>query len=116
MTHAIKVLAAALKDFPESICNSQLAVIDAVREIFTNGRIKPIQNKTTRAPLIQRQAAPERYQVSTFKGYQENQPATTSKGALKQAVHTFPKNKHITINSVDDQEPIARRSISRKST
>ena len=60
MTHAIQFLTAALKDVPVSICNSQLATIDAVRSIFTNRKtIKPIQNKTTRAPFIPRQTAPE---------------------------------------------------------
>ena len=103
MTHAMQFLIASLKDVPASICNSQLAAIDAVKAIFTNGTIKPIQNKTTRAPLIKRQADPERYRVPTSKGDQENQPATTSKGALKQTVHIFPKNKNITINIVDDQ-------------
>ena len=37
MTHAIQFLTAALKDVPASICKSQLAAIDAVRAIFTNG-------------------------------------------------------------------------------
>ena len=58
MTHAIQFLTAALKDVPASICNSQLAAIDAVREIFSNGKIKPIHNKKTRAPLIKRQPLP----------------------------------------------------------
>ena len=53
MTHAIQFLTAALKDVPESICNSQLAAIDAVREIFSNGTIKPIHNETARAPLME---------------------------------------------------------------
>ena len=61
MTHAIHFFTASLKDVPASICNSQLAAIDAVRAIFTNGTIKPIHNKTTIAPLIKRQEAPERY-------------------------------------------------------
>ena len=38
MTHAIQLLTAALKDVPASICNSQLAAIDAVRAIFINGK------------------------------------------------------------------------------
>ena len=84
--------------------------------LFTNGKIKPIQNKTKRAPLIKRKAASERYRIPTSKGDKGNQPATTSKGALEQTVHTFLKNKNITINSVDDQEPIARRTRSSKST
>ena len=37
MTHAIHFLTAALKDVPTSICDSQLASIEAVIEIFTNG-------------------------------------------------------------------------------
>ena len=116
MTHAIQFFTAALKNVPAIICNSQLAAIDSVRAIFTNGTIKPIQNKTTRATLVKRQAAPERYRVPTSKGDQENQPVTTSKGALKQTVHTFTTIKNIKINTVDDQEPISRRTRSRKST
>ena len=116
MKHAIQFLTAALKDVPASICDSQLAAIDAVRVIFTNGTIKPIHNKTTRAPLIKRQAEPEIYRVPTSKGDQENQPATTCKGALKQTVHIFPKNKDITINTVDHQKPISRRTRSSKIT
>ena len=116
MTHAIQFLTAALKDVPARICNPQLAAIDSVRAIFSNGTIKPIQNKTSRAPLMKKQANPERYRVPTSKGDRENKPATTSKGALRETVHTVPKIKNITINTVDDQEPISRRTRSRKST
>ena len=63
MTHAIQFLTAALKDFPASICNSQLAAIDVVREIFSNGTMKPIQNETARAPLMEKHAKPERYRI-----------------------------------------------------
>ena len=59
MSHAIQFLTAALKDVPASICNSQLAAIDAVREIFSNGTIKPSQNKTSQVPLMKKQAKPE---------------------------------------------------------
>ena len=53
MAHAIQFLTAELKDVPASICNSQLAAIEAVRAIFTNGKIiKYIQNKKSRAPHI----------------------------------------------------------------
>ena len=38
MTHAIQFLTAELKDAPESIFDSQLAEIESVRAIFTNGR------------------------------------------------------------------------------
>ena len=36
ITHEIQFLTVALKDVPTSICNSQVAAIDAVREIFSN--------------------------------------------------------------------------------
>ena len=53
MAHAIHFLTAELKDVPASICNSQLAAIEAVREIFTNCKtIKSIQNKTSRVQPI----------------------------------------------------------------
>ena len=79
-----------------------------MREIFTNGKIiKSITNKTSKAPLIPRQAAPEQYRTPTSKGGQENQPALTSKGTIQQTLHTITKNKNITINSVDDQGHIA---------
>ena len=94
MAHAIQFLTAALKDVPASIYDSQLAEIEAVRAIFTNGKtIKSIPHKTSQVPLIPRQAAPERYRTPTSKGGQENQPAITSKGALQKTVHTIKKNK-----------------------
>ena len=87
-----------------------------MRAIFTNGEtVKSIQNKTSRAPLIPRKSAPERYPIPTSKGDQENQPVTTAEGALQQTVHTISKNKNITINSVDDQEPIDRQNRSSRS-
>ena len=58
--HAIQFLAAALKDVPSSICDSKLAAIEAVREIFTNGKTtKSIPHKTSKSHLIPRQAAQE---------------------------------------------------------
>ena len=96
MLHAIQLLTAALKDVPASICDSQLAAIESVRAIFTNGEtIKSVQDKTSRAPLIPRKTAPERYRTPTSKGDQDNQPAITSKGALQQTVHKITKNKNI---------------------
>ena len=38
MTHAIHFLSTALKDAPTSICDSQLAAIEAVQKIFANWR------------------------------------------------------------------------------
>ena len=108
MAHAIQFMTVALKYAPASICNSQLAAIFAMRAIFSNGTIKPSQNKTSQAPLMEKQAKPERYRVPTSKGDRENKPATTFKGALRETVHTVTKIKNITINTVDDQEPISR--------
>ena len=83
MKHAILFLTAALKDAPTSICDSQLASIEAVREIFTNGKIiKSTTHKSSPAPFIPRQAAPARYRIPTSKGVQKNQPAKTSKGSI----------------------------------
>ena len=113
MTHAIHFLTAALKDVPTGICDSQLAAIEAVRAIFTNGKtVKSTPHKTSQAPLITRQSDPARYRTPTSKGGQENQPAKNSKGEIQQTVHTITKKKNITINSADDQEPIAIRTIS----
>ena len=104
MSHAIQFLTAARKDIPASICNSQLAAIQAVRDIFTNGKtIKSVQNKTSKSPLIPRQAVPEHYWIPTSKGGQENKLTITSKGALQKTLHTITKKNNITINSVDDQ-------------
>ena len=87
-----------------------MAAIDAVREIFSNGTIKPSQNKTSQAPLMKNQTNPEKYRLPTSKGERVNKLATTSKGVLREIVHTVPKIKNITINTVDDQEPISRRT------
>ena len=115
MKHAILFLTAAFKDVPTSICDSQLAAIEAVRAIFTNGKtIKSIPHKKLKAPLIPRQAVPEQYRSHTSKGGQETQPSMTSKGAIQQTLHTITK-KNITMNSADDQEPISRRTKSSRS-
>ena len=113
MTHAIHFLTVALKDFPTSICDSQLAAIEAVRAIFTNGRtIEFRPHKKPVSPLIPRQEAPERYPTPTSKGGQENHTAIISKGAVHQKLLTIPKNTQVTIKSAVDQEPITRRTRS----
>ena len=95
MTHAIQFLTAALKDVPASICNSQLADIDAVRTIFSNGTIKSNQNKISQSPLKKNQAKPEKYQIPTSKGDQVEKPDTIYKGVLKATVHRRPNIKKI---------------------
>ena len=64
---------------------------------------------------MKNKAKPEKYRLTTSKGDQVNKPATISKGVLKETVHTRPKIKNTTINTVDDQEPISRRTRSIKS-
>ena len=94
MTHAIHFLTAALKDVPTSICYSQLAAIESVREIFTNGRTRESSpHKKSIGPLIPRQEAPARYRPPTSKSVQENHTAITSKDTVQQTVHTIPKKK-----------------------
>ena len=93
MTHDIQFLTAALKYVPASIFNSQLAAIDAVITIFSNGTIKSSQNKISQAPLMKNQAKPEKYRLPTYKGDQVEKPATISKGVLKSTFHTRPNIK-----------------------
>ena len=88
MTHAIQFLTAALKDVPASICNSQLAAIDAVRTIFSNGTIKSSPDRISKSPVMKNQAKPEKYRLPTSKSDQVEKPATISKGVLKASVHT----------------------------
>ena len=84
--------------------------------MFSNGTIKSNQSQISQSPLKKNQANPEKYRLPTSKGERVNKPATTSKGVLRETVHTVPKIKNITINTVDDQEPISRRTGSSKGT
>ena len=103
-----------MKNVPASIFNSQLAAIDAVITIFSDGTIKSSQNKISQAPLMKNQANQENNRLPTSKGDQVEKPATISKGVLEEIVHTRPNIKNVTIKKVDDQEPIFRRTKSRK--
>ena len=64
---------------------------------------------------MKKQAKPEKYRLPTSKVDRVNKLATTSKGVLRETFHTVPKIKNITINTVDDQEHIPRRTRSSKS-
>ena len=64
---------------------------------------------------MKNQAKQEKYRLTTSKGDQVKKPSTISKGVLKETVHTRSNIKNVTIHRVDDQEPISRRTISRKS-
>ena len=86
-------MTAALKDVPASICNSQLADIDAVRTIFSNGTIKSNQSQISQSPLKKYEERPEEYRLTTSKGDQVEKPATISKGVLKATVHTKQNKK-----------------------
>ena len=115
MTHAIQFLTTALKDVPASIFNSQLAAVDAVRTIFSNETINSNQSQISQSPLKKYQARPEKYRLPNSKGDQVEKPAIISKGVLKATVHTKQNIKKVTINKVDDQEHISRRTRSKKS-
>ena len=54
MAHALQFLTDTLKDVPASICDSQLAAIESVRAIFTNGKtINPSKIKHQKHPSYQ---------------------------------------------------------------
>ena len=90
MTHAIHFLSAALKDVPTSICNSQLAAIEAVRKIFENWQtIESISPKNPVLSPIPRHEAPARYPTPTSKGAQETHIAIFPKGEVQQKVLTI---------------------------
>ena len=92
MTHATHFLLAALKDVPSSLCNSQLADIEAVRAIFEKWRI--VEASTTLRPTTLPyppeptvplpNPPPIRYPVPTYKGNHGKYRAATSKGVPKQ--------------------------------
>ena len=85
MNHAIHFLSAALKDVPTSICDLQLAAIEAVRTIFENWRtIESSPPKKPVSSLIPRQEAPAGYPTPTYKGGQENHTAITYNVAVQQ--------------------------------
>ena len=52
-----------------------------------------------------------RYPTPTSKGGQENHTAITSKDEVQKKLLTIPKDTQVTINSEDNQEHIARRTI-----
>ena len=120
ITHAIHFLSAALKDVPTSICDSQLAAIEAVRTIFANWltveSLPPESPKvlTHPKPVVPLQtSSPLRYPVPTSKGGQSRDRVTTSKGASQQQPLTISKNTIIAANSKGDQKTISTHTISR---
>ena len=96
MAHAMQFLTAALKDVPASICDSQLAETEAVRAIFTNGKtIKSIANKTSKAPLTPRQAAPERYRTPNSKDGKKKPTGHNFQGfTIKKSTQNYKNEKH----------------------
>ena len=86
MTQAIQFLLAALKDAPNSICNYQLAAIEAVREILkkcrTVGSLPPVSTKEGPPPKLIVPVpipSPISYPAPTYKGNQGRYRVTTSK-------------------------------------
>ena len=120
MTHAIHFLSTALKDVSNSICDSQLAAIEAARSIFSNWRIVealPPASTTAVAPTKSiapvPKPAPLRYPAPTYEGDQGRDRVTTSKGDLQQQTPVIYKKSQVAVNCKGDQEPIAARKISR---
>ena len=118
-THAIHFFLAALKDVPNSTCDSQLAEIESVRRIFKNWRtvdsLPPASTKVVPLPkpiIPIQESAPIRYPAPTSKGDQGRDRVTTSKGASQQQPLIISKNIQVAANSKGDQEPISTRTRS----
>ena len=92
MTHTIHFLSAALKYVPTSLCNYQLAAIEAVRAIFSNCRtvessptVPPTAVPKSPKPILPLpEPPPIRYHVPTSKGDHGQDKVTTSRVAFKQ--------------------------------
>ena len=121
MTHAIHFLSTTLKDVPTSLCNYQLAVIEAVPAIFSNWRT--VESSPTVPPtavpnppkliLSLPKPSPLRYPASTSKGGHVKYRVTTSRVVFKQQTPGITKGRQVEVNSKGGQELIAARTISR---
>ena len=112
MIHDIHFLFAALKDVPTSMCNSQLAAIEAVQTIFANWRT--LQSLPPKSHTVSPHSH-HSYQGRQWRQYGTLHPAITYKGVVQQQqkkLLPIPKNTQVAINSKGDQEPIAKRTIS----
>ena len=116
MTHTIYFLSAALKDVPNSICDSQLASIEAVRAIFSNWwtvepspPVYPTVLSLPKPIILLPKPFLLRYPAPTSKGDHENYRVTTSKVAFKQQTPVITMQRQVAFNSRGDQEPIAAR-------
>ena len=110
----------ALKDVPTRIRDSQIAAIKAVQKIFANCHtvesLPPEPTKVLPHPtpvVTLKISAPLRYPPPNSKGVQGRDRVTTYKGVSQQQPLTTSKNIRVAVNSKDDQEPIANRTISR---
>ena len=114
MAHAIQFLTAAIKDVPASICDSQLAAIESVRAIFTNGWLiksspRKKKNNTTHTKTRSAGKVPNTH----FQGWPRKPHGHNFRGCITEKVNQYyKKHTEVTINSADDQEPIARRTRS----
>ena len=120
MTQAIQFLLAALKDAPNSICNYQLATIEAFRKIFENCRT--VESLTPASPKLVpptkpivpiQESSPIRYPASTSKGDHDRDRVKTFKGASQQHTLISSKNTQVAANYKGDQEPISTLTRSR---
>ena len=120
MTNTIHLFLAALKEVPNSICDSQLTAIEAVRTIFENWRtvesLPPASPKVVppSKPIVTiKDSSPIRYPAPTSKGDQGRDRVTTSKCESQQQPIVITKKTQVAANSKGDQEPIATRTRSR---
>ena len=116
-THTIQLLSEALKDVPTSICDSQIAAIEAVRTIFANWRtVEYLPPEATKVlpyptPVVPLEtSAPLRYPPTTSNDGQGKERVSTSKGVSQQQPLKISKNTQIAVNSKNDQEPIVNRT------
>ena len=119
MTNAIHFFSAALKDVPTSLCDYQLAAIEAVHAIFATCRtvesapiVPPTAVPNPPTPIVRfPKPSPLRYPSPTSKDAHGKYRVTTSKGAFKQT-SVILKVRQVAFNSRGDQEPIAARTRS----
>ena len=103
MTRAIHFLLAALKDVTNSIWDSQLEAIGAVRAIFENWQTVESLPPVSPKPIVPfTKPAPLRYPAPTSKGDQDRDRVTTSKGSFKQQTPVIPKGIQVAVNSMGD--------------
>ena len=121
MTYAVHFLSEAIKYVPISLCNSQLAAIEAVRAIFAKWRTIEASPtfRTTTVPYPPNSAVPllkpppVQYPAPTSEGAYGKDRAATSKDVLKHQAPVNYKGGQVPVTYKGDQEPLTARTRSR---